>query len=93
MLYLPGLLVDAMKQLQLFSDPGRDPRRHGATQLFVARPRRAGRGGVAGMRAGDDAGDVKLFTVQQALSMGLAFADQHQMLLYYQNASQSACML
>jgi len=50
-----GLEVELVRQLHTYSDPGRDPRQHTASTVFLARA--DGR-----PRAGDDAADVRLFT-------------------------------
>jgi len=50
-----GLEVELLDQFYTYSDPGRDPRQHNITTVFVARP-------IGGeLRAGDDAEAVKVF--------------------------------
>ena len=49
-----SLDVRLLRQLHTYSDPGRDPRKHTITTVFVAR----GRGTPD---AGDDAGDIGIF--------------------------------
>lgn len=50
-----GLAVTNLRQFHTYSDPGRDPRQHTASTVFI---------GTAGGKpqAGDDAGKVELFT-------------------------------
>lgn len=50
-----GLTVQLQRQMHSYSAPGRDPRQHTITTVFIAT--------ATGMpRAGDDAGSVALFT-------------------------------
>ena len=52
-----GLAVRELRQFHTYSDPSRDPRRHTASTVFIARA--SGR-----PQAGDDAADAALFTRQ-----------------------------
>lgn len=49
-----GLTVHLLKQLHTYSEPGRDPRHHTITTVFVAR-------GEGLLMAGDDAAKVRIF--------------------------------
>lgn len=50
-----GLSVTNLRQFRTYSDPGRDPRQHTASTVFI--------GAAIGMpKAGDDAGKAELFT-------------------------------
>ncbi len=49
-----GLRIKLKRQLHTYSDPGRDPRRHTVTTVFVA-------GAEGAVRAGDDAAEVRVF--------------------------------
>ena len=60
-----GLEVELLGQLHTYSDPGRDPRQHVITTVFVAR----GRGAP---QAADDAGDLRVFS-PRSLPRDLAF--------------------
>ena len=52
-----GLHVKLVRQLKTYSDPGRDPRHHSISTVFIAT--------AAGMpKAGDDAGNSGIFTRQ-----------------------------
>lgn len=52
-----GLHVKLVRQLKTYSDPGRDPRHHSISTVFIAT--------AAGMpKAGDDAGNSDIFTRQ-----------------------------
>jgi ADP-ribose pyrophosphatase YjhB (NUDIX family) len=50
-----GLTVQNLTQFHTYSDPGRDPRQHTASTVFIARAEEA-------PRAGDDAAEAKMFT-------------------------------
>lgn len=50
-----GLEVRLKRQFHTYSDPGRDPRRHTVTTVYVAE-------GSGALRAGDDAADAVVFT-------------------------------
>jgi 8-oxo-dGTP diphosphatase len=69
-----GLEVESLKQFHTYSDPRRDPRQHNISTVFTARAR-----GVP--RAGDDAGEVRIFTGKN-LPHPLAF-DHEQILRDY----------
>jgi ADP-ribose pyrophosphatase YjhB (NUDIX family) len=64
-----GLEVELLGQFHTYSDPGRDPRQHNISTVFVAR----GRGRID---AGDDARNVKVFTPEH-LPAVLAFDHAH----------------
>lgn len=53
-----GLHIDELEQMHTYSDPGRDPRGHTVTTVFIARP--TGR-----PRAGDDAAEIGLFELDR----------------------------
>jgi ADP-ribose pyrophosphatase YjhB (NUDIX family) len=60
-----SLKVRLVRQLHTYSDPGRDPRKHTITTVFIARAR--------GMPvARDDAGDIGIFT-RRKIDFPLAF--------------------
>ena len=69
-----GLGVESLKQFHSYSDPRRDPRQHTVSTVFTAEAR-----GVP--RAGDDAGEVRVFT-EGNLPRPLAF-DHEQILRDY----------
>jgi ADP-ribose pyrophosphatase YjhB (NUDIX family) len=50
-----GLEVELLRQFHTYSDPGRDPRRHTISTVYVAR-------GSGALRAGDDAARAGVFT-------------------------------
>jgi len=69
-----GLDVVLVRQLHTYSDPGRDPRGHTVSTVFIARAR--------GMpRAGDDAGDTRVSRLTE-LPSPLAF-DHEKILADY----------
>ena len=76
-----GLEVKSLKQFHAYSDPRRDPRQHNISTVFTARAR-----GVP--RAGDDAGEVRIFT-EKNLPLPLAF-DHEQILRDYFEKKRSA---
>ena len=49
-----GLDIEGLRQLHTYSDPGRDPRHHTITTVFVGRA-------IGTPRAGDDAAEVVVF--------------------------------
>lgn len=52
-----GLSVTGLRQFHTYSDPGRDPRQHTASTVYI--------GQATGVpKAGDDAGSAELFTEQ-----------------------------
>jgi 8-oxo-dGTP diphosphatase len=61
-----GLHLDGLEQFHSYSEPGRDPRQHSITTVFVAR----GRGEL---RAGDDAARAELFDPATGVPHPLAF--------------------
>ena len=69
-----GLEVESPKQFHSYSDPRRDPRQHNISTVFTGRAK-----GVP--RAGDDAGEVRIFT-EENLPRPLAF-DHEQILQDY----------
>jgi 8-oxo-dGTP diphosphatase len=50
-----GLEVEGLRQFHSYSDPGRDPRRHTISTVFIAR-------GTGVLKAGDDAAGAGIFT-------------------------------
>jgi len=76
-----GLGVESLKQFHSYSDPRRDPRQHTVSTVFTAEAR-----GVP--RAGDDAGEVRVFT-EGNLPRPLAF-DHEQILRDYFEKKRSA---
>jgi ADP-ribose pyrophosphatase YjhB (NUDIX family) len=66
-----GLHIRDLRQLHTYSDPKRDPRRHVISTIFVARAE-------GEPRAGDDAGDAKIFSLDE-IPKPLAF-DHEQIL-------------
>ncbi len=69
-----SLKVELLKQLGAYSDPGRDPRMHTITVVFVAK-------GIGRPRAQDDAADIGVF-LEHTLPDDLAF-DHHKILRDY----------
>ena len=49
-----GMEIELIRQFHTYSDPGRDPRRHTISTVFVARA-------DGTPRAGDDAGEARVF--------------------------------
>jgi ADP-ribose pyrophosphatase YjhB (NUDIX family) len=70
-----SLKVRLLGQLHTYSDPGRDPRRHTITTVFIARAR-----GVPVAR--DDAGDIGIFT-RREINFPLAFDHRRILDDYY----------
>lgn len=70
-----GLEVELVEQFHTYSDPGRDPRQHNITTVYIARPR----GGV--LHAQDDAEEIRVFS-EGELPPELAF-DHAQILKDY----------
>lgn len=66
-----GLSVELIRQFHTYSDPGRDPRQHTITTVYVARAE--GR-----LRAGDDARAAEVFT-EETLPSEIAF--DHRLIL------------
>jgi ADP-ribose pyrophosphatase YjhB (NUDIX family) len=50
-----GLDIEILRQFHSYSDPGRDPRHHTITTVFIANA-------TGSAHAGDDAGEVGVFT-------------------------------
>jgi len=76
-----GLGVESLKQFHAYSDPPRDPRQHNISTVFTAR-------GKGVPRAGDDAGEVRIFT-EENLPRSLAF-DHEKILRDYFEKKRSA---
>jgi ADP-ribose pyrophosphatase YjhB (NUDIX family) len=53
-----GLRVEALRQFHTYSDPGRDPRRHTASTVFIGKAEGA-------PQAGDDAARAELFSKEE----------------------------
>jgi ADP-ribose pyrophosphatase YjhB (NUDIX family) len=70
-----GLEVELIEQFHTYSDPGRDPRQHNITTVYIARAI----GGI--LQAQDDAQEIGVFT-EADLPTGLAF-DHDQILKDY----------
>ena len=64
-----------LKQLHTYSQPGRDPRFHTVTTVFTAK-------GKGAPKADSDAANLKVFRLEDALKLDLAF-DHKQMLADY----------
>jgi 8-oxo-dGTP diphosphatase len=64
-----GLVVKLVRQLHTYSDPGRDPRHHTISTVFIARPDSLP---VAAPVAADDAEEIGIFT-QDNLPQPLMF--------------------
>ena len=71
-----GVDVKPKEILGVFSDPKRDPRGHVISTVFICDY-------IGKLKAGSDAGRVSLCTVEEALSMELAF-DHHFIIQCYQ---------
>lgn len=69
-----GLDITNLKQFHTYSNPGRDPRHHTISVVFIARAR-------GKPRAADDAAEIRVFT-QENLPKNLAF-DHHDILNDY----------
>lgn len=69
-----GLDVELIRQFHVYSEPTRDPRRHTASVVFIAR-------GKGEPKAGSDAGEVQLFH-EHNLPQEIAF-DHRQILRDY----------
>jgi 8-oxo-dGTP diphosphatase len=76
-----SLKVRLVRQLHTYSDPGRDPRKHTITTVFIARAR-----GVP--LAGDDAGDIGIFT-RREIDFPLAFDHRRILDDYYRYIRQT----
>ena len=53
-----GLKLVGLQQFRAYSDPGRDPRQHNISMVFIAH-------GEGELRAGDDAAEARLFVLDQ----------------------------
>jgi ADP-ribose pyrophosphatase YjhB (NUDIX family) len=60
-----GLDVRLMRQFHTYSDPGRDPRKHTVTTVYIA-------SAEGELRAGDDAKDARVYT-RDGLPADIAF--------------------
>mmetsp|Transcript_40676 Transcript_40676/g.67550 ORF Transcript_40676/g.67550 Transcript_40676/m.67550 type:complete len:134 (+) Transcript_40676:38-439(+) len=67
-----GLTVVSKEQFCLFSDPTRDPRRHTAALVFVARA-----SPNATPRAADDAKSIRIFSIRDLQRQQPSFAFDH----------------
>jgi 8-oxo-dGTP diphosphatase len=76
-----SLKVRLVRQLHTYSDPGRDPRKHTITTVFIARAR-----GVPVAR--DDAGDIGIFT-RKEIDFALAFDHRRILDDYYRLVRQT----
>ncbi|UCE15134.1 MAG: NUDIX hydrolase [Candidatus Heimdallarchaeota archaeon] len=72
-----GVEVKPRKILGVFSDPDRDPRGRVISTVFICDYE-------GELKAGSDAGAIKLCTVEEALTLNLAF-DHHFIIRCYQN--------
>ncbi|TLM68935.1 MAG: NUDIX hydrolase [Deltaproteobacteria bacterium] len=72
-----GLTLQDLRQFRAYSDPGRDPRQHNISMVFIAR-------GIGTLQAGDDAGNACWFPLD-ALPSPLCF-DHAQILADYREA-------
>lgn len=72
-----SLDVYDLKQLHTYSKPGRDPRFHTVTTVFTAK-------GKGTAKADSDAANLKVFPIEEALKLNLAF-DHAQVLRDYVN--------
>ena len=61
-----GLDVRIIRQVGVYSDPNRDPRGHTVSVAFLCL-------GEGGLRAGDDAKEVHVVPIGEALNLPLAF--------------------
>ena len=76
-----SLKVRLVRQLHTYSDPGRDPRKHTITTVFIARAR-----GVPVAR--DDAQDIGIFT-RQEIDFPLAFDHRRILNDYFRSVRQA----
>ncbi|MCD6319191.1 MAG: NUDIX hydrolase [Candidatus Desulfofervidaceae bacterium] len=60
-----GLDIELIRQLHTYSDPGRDPRQHTITTVYIARAK-------GEPQAGDDAAEIGIFS-QESLPTPIAF--------------------
>jgi ADP-ribose pyrophosphatase YjhB (NUDIX family) len=73
-----GLELAELTQFRVYSDPGRDPRGHCVSVVFVAR-------GIGSASAGDDAGDIRLVELDRVGELNLVF-DHNQILADYRQS-------
>ena len=71
-----NLDLEELEQFHVYSDPERDPRFHTICTLFLAR-------GVGELRAGDDAGDARVFPLDALPPAGDLAFDHHRILNDY----------
>ncbi len=70
-----SLPVDVTEQFYTYSSPERDPRQHVTSTVFIAIPQDEGVPVAA-----DDAAEIKIVTIEEALKMDLAF--DHKQILW-----------
>lgn len=79
-----GLVVSELRQFRTYSDPGRDPRQHTASTVFI--------GTATGKpQAGDDAGKAELFTEENLPE--LAFDHAKILVDYYAAKRRVRCKM
>ena len=72
-----GLTVRLKRQMHTYSDPGRDPRFHTITTVYVAE-------GSGGLKAADDASEAGVYT-QDGLPADMAFDHREILEDYFHN--------
>jgi 8-oxo-dGTP diphosphatase len=71
-----SLNISELVPFRLYSEPGRDPRRHTASQVFIAR------GQISGTaKAGDDATSFKAIPIRDLQQHKVRFAFDHQSII------------
>jgi 8-oxo-dGTP diphosphatase len=73
-----GLDVELIRQLHTYSDPGRDPRGHTVSTVFIARA-------SGEPKAGDDAGDVQVCSLLELPPLAFDHAQVLQDYKWWQN--------
>jgi 8-oxo-dGTP diphosphatase len=63
-----NLTIVSLEQFAMYSDPSRDPRRHTASMVFRCQVQ-----SIVELHSGDDAKEVKVIKLKDALSLTLAF--------------------
>lgn len=81
-----NLTITALEQFAMYSDPNRDPRRHTASMVFRCRV-----DDISTLKSGDDAKQVKLFPLTEAVSLPLAF-DHRKILTDYMHRYHSSLL-
>ena len=76
-----SLNVRLIKQLHTYSDPGRDPRKHTITTVFIA-------SAEGYPRAQDDAADIGIFT-RKEIDFSLAFDHEQILRDYFQSRDKN----